>query len=81
VKSILKIGKPATSVHVQVNDQWVLRGAARAAASHGHVEVLAYASLTPAGAREYARRILTAAADADGHTAREEARSAGAPGR
>ena len=82
VKNILKIGKPAASVRVQATDQWVLRGAARAAASHGHVEVLAYARpQTPAGAREYARRILTAAADADEHTTPEEARSAGAPGR
>lgn len=81
MKKILKLAKPATGVHVAATDQWVLRGAARVAASHGHVEVLAYASLTPEGAREYARRILTAAADAEGAPGSREAPSARASGR
>jgi hypothetical protein len=44
---------------------WAIRGAASAAASRGAVLASADATLTPAGAREYAARLLAAAIDAE----------------
>jgi hypothetical protein len=44
---------------------WAISGAAGAAATRGAVSVTGGAILTPEGAREYARRICQAAADAE----------------
>lgn len=46
-------------------EPWSYRGAASVAASRGILLVRADADLSPDGAREYARRILAAADDAD----------------
>lgn len=50
-------------------DTWAISGAGAAAATRGAVNVKADAILTPAGAREYARRILAAADDAERQSA------------
>jgi hypothetical protein len=44
---------------------WAIRGAAGAAASRGAVLASGDATLTPEGAREYARRLMAAADDAE----------------
>jgi len=44
---------------------WAIQGAASCAASRGAVLVSGGATLTPEGAREYARRILQSAEDAE----------------
>ncbi len=52
-----------------MSDAWIIRGGAHTGTDGSHVTVLAHATLTPDGAREYARRILSAAADAETHSA------------
>ena len=54
-----------TRVLVPAADRWTLDSGAAIAASHGRVNVVANATLTPEGARDLARRILAAAADAE----------------
>jgi hypothetical protein len=44
---------------------WAIEGAAGASASRGAVLVSGQATLTPDGAREYARRLAQAADDAE----------------
>jgi len=46
-------------------DRWALDTGTAVAASRGRVNVVANATLTPERARDLARRLLVAAADAD----------------
>lgn len=48
-----------------MSEQWALHGAICSSASRGTVSVSADATLTPAGAREAARRLIQSADDAD----------------